>query len=232
MNAVRFAISQLSTQFRAIAAIIVAILCAAAGASAHTGKATGKKAAAPSAVVYVGNTGRVVASGSTTLHDWSLKSTQIKGTATLLVSGAPGKAAAELKALSLSIPVLSLKSGDTGMQHTAHHSLRHRHDPLIIYHLVSARLINAPGTKHPIYDFATSGNLTIAGKTRRVQLQLTLVPGAGGSLSISTAVKLKMTDFGISPPTAFFGIIRSANTVSVRAVWKLKLRGTPVRMAK
>ncbi len=40
-------------------------------------------------------------------------------------------------------------------------------------------------------------------------------------LSIATKTPLKMTDYGMTPPTAMFGMIRSGDAVTVEVTWKL-----------
>ncbi len=212
--------------------VLLVSVIAACGAA--TGAPLTPKAPRPNATPilpaakYTGSTGRLTASGSTTLHDWSLKSTHLNGTVSFGVAAKSGGPAARLTALSLKIPVLSLKSSDTGMEHTAYRRLRRRQHPFITYRLVHARLTQSSTGRNAVYVFAVAGKLTVAGKKRLLALRLTVVPGPGKKLSISTSVKLKMTHFGINPPTAFLGLIRSANTVTIRAVWNLSRRNAPV----
>ena len=217
------------TRFHALGGFFgtAVVLVGLTGTLAHNTAASVAKAAtpsAPAAVVYSGKTGHVTAGGSTTFHDWALKSTQIRGSATLIFPGVTGRPAPALVSLTVKIPVLSLKSSDTGMEHTAYKRLRHRKFPLITYVVTSAKLLKTSVTKPAVYTFSAWGKLIVAGKTRHMTLQITVAPAPGGQLTISTSTKLKMTDFGISPPTALLGIIQSSNTVSVQAVCHLTRR--------
>ena len=67
------------------------------------------------------------------------------------------------------------------------------------------------------------GQLTVAGKTRNVKLDVAVVP-AGSNLSVSTHAAFKMTDFAIKPPTAMLGMIRSGDAVTVNVTWQLVQR--------
>jgi len=60
------------------------------------------------------------------------------------------------------------------------------------------------------------GELTVAGKTQRVELIVNGTRDPAGSVRGEGSFNLLMTDFGIKPPTAFFGTIRTKNTLTVR----------------
>ena len=66
-----------------------------------------------------------------------------------------------------------------------------------------------------------SGDLTIAGKTNKVDLPFTLTVSDGKAV-LEGKIPLKMTDFGIEPPKALLGTIKTGDEIEVHynTVWK------------
>jgi polyisoprenoid-binding protein YceI len=91
----------------------------------------------------------------------------------------------------------------------------------ITYVLTRADLKSAPSKDDSKYHYDAVGQLTIAGSARTVNLTLDIEPGEKGALTITTQIPLKMTDFGMTPPTAMLGTIRSGDQVTVKVAWKL-----------
>ncbi len=207
-------------------------------AISRAGTAVAAPAAIPAGAAYISSAraGQVIVNGTSTLHAWSIQSSALKGRAVLVLptksrTGAAPPAAARkgpsaaIRSIHLAIPVASLKSSEGGgMDSTVYHSLKQRRHPIIIYRLTSATLRARPSRRDPEYHFAAIGRLTVAGVTRPLKLELSVLPRPHGRLRVSTVVRMKMTDFGIAPPTAMFGIIRSGNVITVKATWRLTRR--------
>lgn len=167
--------------------------------------------------------GTLVIHGTSTLHDWSAQTKGLAGRAVLDGSWTGhGAGAIELKSIHLVIAVKSLKSSEGGgMDSTMYGALHRRKHAFITYQLTTAKLLAPPAGKDAPAVFKTKGNLKVDGTTRSVPLVLTVTHLANGDLSIATTVKLKMTEFGVKPPTAMFGIIRSGDAITVNATWLL-----------
>jgi polyisoprenoid-binding protein YceI len=181
---------------------------------------------APSAFDYVNapDNGTAAVSGTSTLHDWSAEGTAITGTARC--SGPWTGTAPKLLAIQLTIPVNTLKSSEgSGMDDTMYDALKMKANPLITFTLTSANLQSHPSSGDSQYHYTASGQLTIAGAARAENLTLDVQPGDGNKLTIQTQAKLKMTDFGIKPPTAMMGMIRSGDDVTVTVTWQLVKHG-------
>ena len=191
-------------------------------------RATAEPAAAASAssvddYVSAPDSGTATVSGTSTLHDWSAKSTTVAGT--VKSSGPWTGAAPTLQSIQLSIPADSLKSSEgSDMDDKIHDALKAKANPLITFTLSSAKFQSAPSTDDPKYHYAASGKLTVAGASHSVNLTLDIQPSKGDMLTIETQTPLKMTDFGIQPPTAMLGMIKSGNKVTVNVVWQLVRR--------
>ncbi|MCK9270144.1 MAG: YceI family protein [Bacteroidales bacterium] len=61
-----------------------------------------------------------------------------------------------------------------------------------------------------------TGMLTIAGKTKEVKVPVDFIISPDQQFTASGKVPLKMSDFGIEPPTVFFGTITTNNEVEVK----------------
>ena len=73
--------------------------------------------------------------------------------------------------------------------------------------------------------FEIEGDLTIRGITRPVLLWATLKPGTNGELQIAGSSTVKMTDYGLRPPSAAFGMIGTKDEMAVS--FDLKARRLP-----
>ena len=174
------------------------------------------------AVTYRSAAGsKVVVRGHSTLHNWSVRSSTLTGRMILSGPMASGKSVT-MDLLHVVIPVSTLKGSDgSGMTDTIMHALHQRQHPHITFILTHAEPHNAKPTKSGTYIFRTAGLLKIDGIMRRESMTLSVTPHRGGKVTVQTRVKLKMRDFSVKPPTAMFGIIRSANAITVSANWQL-----------
>ncbi len=170
--------------------------------------------------------GRVVINGTSTFHNWTVKSTTLTGNAVLTGKWTGrGQAAMELQSIHLVIAVNSLKSSEgSGMDDTMYSALHLKRHAFITYQLKTAHLLTRPAGEKTPAVFKTVGTLRVNGVTKTIPLALTITPLANGGLSITTTTKLKMTDFGVKPPTAMFGVIRSGNTITITATWPLAVK--------
>jgi polyisoprenoid-binding protein YceI len=172
------------------------------------------------AYVNSSDSGTAAVSGTSTLHDWSAKSTVLNGS--LICSGKWIGAAPTLDSIQLTIPVNSLHSSEgEGMDDNMYDALKSKADPNITFSLAQAKLKSAPTKDDPLYHYAATGQLTIAGYTRSIDLTLDIMPGQNDALTISTQTQMKMTDFNVKPPTAMLGMIKSGDAVTVNVTWRL-----------
>lgn len=181
--------------------------------------------AKPTAATFAtaSNPGFVIIKGTSTLHNWSIKAKGLSGTVVFAPpTGKHKSPLLHLTKINLSISVLSLKGSDgSGMDAAIDRKLLATRNPHIIYRLTSAHLTAKAGANQPWYLWQTAGTLTAAGRTRKIDLKLKILPEDGGGIAIETRTKLKMTDFGISPPTAMLGVIRAGNKIKIRVLWNL-----------
>jgi polyisoprenoid-binding protein YceI len=202
-----------------------AALAAAADPSAAVAATEPSSSAAtqPSGVQYVSSakSGDASVTGTSTLHNWTVTGATINGTAAFAGEFDSATPPA-IQSIQLVIPVNSLKSGEGGgMDGTMDDALKMKKNPNLTYSLVSATLTSGPTKDDPQCHYAAIGQLTIAGWMKTVNLTLDVRGDSDGTLTIATKTPLKMTDYGMDPPTAMLGTIRSGDAVTVNITWQL-----------
>jgi polyisoprenoid-binding protein YceI len=136
----------------------------------------------------------------------------------------------------ISIPVASLRPDKPGMRSDILRALRHDESPAIVFSLTKIReiavLVQREGELGR-YRVVARGELTLAGRTRSIDMSAEVVQEAPERFRIAAAQTIRMTDFGITPPTAFFGFIRVDETVTVAFDLRLAAAGgrQPVEVA-
>jgi polyisoprenoid-binding protein YceI len=168
--------------------------------------------------------GQVSVQGTSTLHDWTVKSGTITGKLAADGDWTAGSASPiQIKSIDLTIPVNSLKSGEgSGMDNTTYDALKSKQNPNITFQLTQASLKAPPSKNDPDFHFKATGKLTVAGNQRTVDLDLDVARGDDGHLTITVQAPMTMTAFGISPPTAMFGVIKSGDAITVEVIWHLR----------
>jgi hypothetical protein len=174
--------------------------------------------------------------GTSNLHDWSIKGTVIDGYIdvnetcrfNLAMEKLPdvGKVKVSLKT-HVEIPVKSLKSGHSGMDDNTYKALRSRQYPKIIYDMEKVSVKTLPKLPNLTAEFDTVGRLSIAGVTRTLTIPVTVKALEDQQFEISGSTTMKMTDFGVTPPTAIFGLLRTGDQITIHFIWTLD-RKTPL----
>lgn len=152
--------------------------------------------------------------GTSTLHDWTMEGTTIAGSVTAPPIEQWTNAAPPSEA-SVSIPVASIRSEHAKMDKLMADALKAGANPAIRYELTHAVLAQ-PG---PTFVLNTRGRMTIAGVTRDVGLQITGNRNANNTYTLTGQLPIRMSDYGIKPPTAMMGTIRTGNDVKVTFRW-------------
>lgn len=203
--------------FAATAAALLSAACGRAAAAESPSKA--KDASRHFVATYKDTL--VTINGTSSLHNWTVKGGVIDGEVRIAVDA---KGHVNLGGIQVSIPVVSLKSSEgSGMDKTMYDAMDKKHHPTVNYSLTNATL-NGPtsATAGPLH-FDTVGQLAISGQNRDVKLDVVVLVN-GSHVTVTTETVLKMTDYGIKPPVAMFGMVKSGDAVTVKAVWQLDER--------
>ena len=164
--------------------------------------------------------GQVKVEGTSTLHDWTVESKLIGGYIELdsrfdLDKPQPGKVNARVAVL---IPVRQLKSDKTAMDTVMYDSMKEKDHRRIDYRLTEMSLKEAPKAVDAPFVFDTKGELIVAGVTNKVQMPVTMVRVGADKLKFTGSIPVKMTSFGIQPPTKL-GVFSTGDDVKLSFEW-------------
>ncbi|MEP6750481.1 MAG: YceI family protein [Bacteroidota bacterium] len=149
---------------------------------------------------------QIVISGTSTMHDWDMKTSKGESNATVTLNDA-GQLSG-LTALSFTVPAESLKSDHKSMDKNAYKALKTRDHTTISYTISSASI--KPGGA-----ILCQGKLSIAGTTLDSDLTATGLVNADKSISVKGSKKISMSAFNMTPPSFMLGTVKTGNDVTV-----------------
>lgn len=147
--------------------------------------------------------------GTSNIHDWEIDAENISGNATFDMQNGEIKT---IKSLNFTVVAESLKSGKTGMDKNTYKALKTASYKTITFKLTEVNKVvrNSDGS----YTISTQGNLSICGVTKKLTQQF-IVKLSNSKVMLSGEQKLDMTVYGIEPPTALMGTIKTGKVVTV-----------------
>jgi hypothetical protein len=154
---------------------------------------------------------RTVVKGTSTMHDWSVESTNATGSITLTPPAAVNG--------SLTLPAKSLAGGPSGLNGRMYNALKVDNWPEISFEALEGSYPAAPATGLS-QIWTIRGRLTVCGQSRELVLKPIVTLEPDGRLLLVTKTTLKMTDYGVKPPT-FMGMVRTGDTVTIELRWLL-----------
>ena len=183
------------------AAALALATCLAARATAS--------AEAPLAI----DTARVTIAGTSNIHEYTASTTKVRVTRAQLGAQAdanfwenalkPGA----VEAFEIAIPAATLVSPKEGLDKNMHKALKVQEHADITFRLLRFEA-GAAGAAKAI------GMLQIAGMEREVALDIT-TKRTGSTLTVQGRIDLLMTDYGITPPKAMLGMLKTDPKVTV-----------------
>lgn len=148
--------------------------------------------------------------GTSNLHDWESTAKEVRANGSMTVAAGVLKS---IQSLQVEIPVKMIKSAKGSiMDNKTYDALKANSNPNIVYKLEKVTSLNKKGDA---YDINTSGYLSIAGATNKIDLYVSGKVGGDGSLTFSGSKKLKMTDYKIKPPTALLGTMTTGDEIEI-----------------
>ena len=178
---------------------------------------TGAQAIAQSTNMTLRPDSKVTINGGSNVHDWSCSSSAFDATIQLDASyeATPLTAVAKpINKVLVTIPVKSLKCGKGKMDENMYKALKADAFKEIKYVLDTYEL-NKDATTADAFTANTVGELTVAGVTQKVEIPITAQRLAGGAMKGTGTAKFLMTDFGVKPPFALLGTLRTKNEISI-----------------
>lgn len=179
-------------------------------------------------ITYTAKTGsELKISGTSSVHDWEVKTRLIGGKMIWDSSFPLNPSKAVLPKLtatpkiSVIVLVRNIESGKQRMNEVMHGAMNAEKHKYARYSLTEIKLAD---TKRKVGDpivFETKGKLDVNGKSAPVSMQVSIANVEGGKLKVSGKTKLKMSQFGIVPPAPkiALGLITTGDEVTVEFSW-------------
>ena len=131
--------------------------------------------------------------GTSTLHDWVMKSQTMEV--------AVDQEGTQLKNLHVGVMIDTLKSGDEGLDEKAYETLK-----ISKYNVI----------KFDLKSHNEDGTITGVFKVTDHEKETILTPDIVEKGRIAGSFKVKMTDFGLEVPSVMFGAIKAGDEVTVK----------------
>ncbi|MEI6948682.1 YceI family protein [Paraflavisolibacter sp. H34] len=159
----------------------------------------------------------LVVKGTSTLHDWEMKSGGGNCQVTLALGA--GDKVTGLSGLSFTAPTESLKSEHAAMDKNAYKALKSGSAKNITFVLSSAKVVPVDASTYTLHCL---GKLTIAGTTRETDLAATVKYNAADkTFQCSGTKKLKMTEYKVEPPSFMMGTVKTGDEVAISFTTKI-----------
>ena len=171
---------------------------------------------AQSVRLAVGPESKLWIEGGSNLHDWSCKASSIEAAIEVDESFVKTTTVAptSLKKVQVKVPVRNLKCGNGKMDNNLYKALKADDAPEISYILATFDVV--PAAEKDSFTVKAVGALTIAGTEKTVNMDVTAARLPDGGVRAEGTLPLLMTDFGVKPPTALLGTLRTGNKITVK----------------
>jgi len=167
--------------------------------------------------------------GTSSLHDFHCKTNKLNA----YVDVDPGytkdltKVARPIAAVKVNIVVKTLTCGNGQMDRNMYNTLKADENQLIKYTLSGYDILD--GTASPsAFTANTTGTLVVAGQEKPIAMKINAERLSDGKAVAQGEQKLRMSDFGISPPSFMFGRLKVGDQIKV----KFNLKAGPELLAQ
>jgi polyisoprenoid-binding protein YceI len=179
--------------------------------------ALGTTAAAQGLQLTIRPDSKLVLDGSSNVHDWACKSSAFLATVEVdagFQTQPLTQMAKPISKVEVSIPVKTLKCGHGKMDENMYKALKAEQYPDIRYTLATYEVDRDSATADS-FVAKTTGQLTVSGQTTTVAIPIKVQRTVTGAARGEGKVDMLMTDFGIKPPVALLGTLRTKNKISI-----------------
>ncbi|MFN0255778.1 YceI family protein [Pedobacter ureilyticus] len=157
----------------------------------------------------------IIVKGTSSLHDWRCKTEQMSGDISYSANALTLK---DISATNLELIVKSMRSikengnyYESGMDKNMYKALNADKNPKIIFVLTDINNLKASAGKA---DFVAKGNLNIAGSQKPISFPVNATLTANG-IVFKGSTTFKMTTFGVTPPKALLGTIKTGDEITI-----------------
>ena len=165
---------------------------------------------------YVTQAGsRLWIEGTSTVDSFTCTTGQVNGYAEIINSTNMNDNSIRKDKVEVTVPVFTLDCGKSIMNDDMYNAMKASKYPMIKYELVKAHIASKIDTAAGWFTIETLGYLTIAGVKNEVNIQINVQKLPDGRFRLTGKKSLSMLDFGITPPSHFFGLIRAHDQLVV-----------------
>ena len=153
----------------------------------------------------------VTINGTSNLHDWNETVGTVTGSSNVTWNT---DGSLDLTSIKLEMNVASIKSTEgSTMDNNTYKALKGDADPEIT--IVLTAPIKSIQVKAGTATISAPCNFTIAGVTKPVKMNVKVTSQGQAKLEFDGEQTIEMTDYGISPPTALFGALKTGNEIKI-----------------
>lgn len=152
--------------------------------------------------------------GSSNVRNWRCDATSLDASVDIDDALHTAASAARIRRVQVRVPTHALTCGRSQMDHIMYKALHVDDAPDCRQIVGRFEIVSSAGGEQP--TLVMQGTLRIAGRERVVRMPVELDEQADGSVRAKGALPILMTDYGISPPTALFGVVRTENRIVVK----------------
>jgi polyisoprenoid-binding protein YceI len=164
--------------------------------------------------IAVRSDSRLWLEGTSNVRDWTCRATSLDATIEVNNADTTGHMPSEVvKGVTVKVPVRMLKCGDRHMEAHMYTALKSSD---AAPGFITAEVDQIPQSVVTGQRIETEARLTIAGVQRTVKMTVTSELLADGTRRARGTVPILMTDFGITPPRPWGGILRTADQVLIQ----------------
>ncbi len=150
-------------------------------------------------------------SGTSSMHDWEMEASSASGEAQFMFKPGHEGELVSIKSLSFALEVENLKGEKSGLNKNAYEALKSDKYKEICYKLGSSTVSAEKGG----YLVKSKGNLTIAGFTNEITMDVHCVVNDNGSITSKGSYQLNMTDYQVEPPSFMWGVMKTGDAVTL-----------------
>ncbi len=148
----------------------------------------------------------VTIEGTSSVHDWESKVEEFTSSITFSVVGEENVLQIDL--LEFTAVTKSIKSGKSVMDRKTRGALKEGDYPNIVFSYNEV-IEQTPDS------ITIAGNLDLAGTSQPIEVTASYFVLEDGSLNVVGIQEINMRDYGINPPTAMMGTLKTGETVNV-----------------
>ena len=152
---------------------------------------------------------RIWVKGSSTVRDYTCNAKTIDAAILTKQTEGPALPLQQLvENARVSVAVATLECGNDKMNEHMRKALKATENPQLVFELTGYQIGDAGA-------ITLNGKLTLAGRALPVEISGTITEQEGGLMRVSATKPIKMTEWGIKPPTLMLGTLKVHDPVTI-----------------